>query len=86
MDRSLGECGLNGLDLQNLQLRTSRLQVDTTRPSAAARACLKTSRLLRWRWWLKWLWIEAWTEANFCRVLTSLKPCHCPFPPSKGLM
>ncbi len=30
------------------------------------------SRRLRWRWWLKWFWIEAWTEENFCRVLTSL--------------
>ena len=29
-------------------------------------------------WWLKWLWIEAWTEANFCRVFTSLKLASAP--------
>ena len=23
---------------------------------------------MRWRSWLKWLWIEAWTELNFCSV------------------
>ena len=45
---------------------------------AAARSCLKVSRRLRWRSWLKWLWIEAWTEANFCRVLMSLNRAIAP--------
>ena len=36
-------------------------QAASCRPSAtaAARSCLKMSRRLRWRWWLKWLWIDA---------------------------
>ena len=38
---------------------------------AAARFCLNVSRGVRWRSRLKWLWIEAWIEANFCRVFTS---------------
>ena len=45
---------------------------------AAVRCCLKTSRRVRWRWWLKWLWIEAWTAANFCRVLMSLNRAIAP--------
>ena len=32
-------------------------------------------RRVRWRSWLKWLWIEAWAAANFCRVFTSLNLC-----------
>ena len=51
---------------------------------AAARSCLKMSRRLRWRWWLKWLWIEAWTEANFCRVLISLNRTIAPSRLRKG--
>ena len=45
---------------------------------AAVRCCLKTSRRVRWRWWLKWLWIEAWTAAIFCRVLMSLNRAIAP--------
>ena len=38
---------------------------------AAERRAL-SFRLIRWRSWLKWLWKEAWTELNFCRVFICL--------------
>ena len=36
--------------------------------SATSRLFLKSTLLTRWRWWLKWLWIDAWTETNFCKL------------------
>jgi hypothetical protein len=35
---------------------------------AAARFFLKLARKQRLRSWLKWLWTEAWTAANFCKL------------------
>lgn len=35
---------------------------------AAARVCLWMLRFWGWRSDGKWLWTEAWTEANFCSV------------------
>ena len=34
----------------------------------------------------EWLWIEAWTEANFCRVFNVPELGHCPFPSSERLV
>jgi hypothetical protein len=39
---------------------------------AAERRLRYSSRLTRWRSWLKWLWNEAWTEANICKVFILL--------------
>jgi len=44
--------------------------------NVSERSCLN----MRWRSWLKWLWIEARTEANFCRghrQLITLRSCGC---------
>ena len=53
---------------------------------AAERFTLNVARWFRWRSRLKWLWIEACAEANFCRVLMSLNLRHRALSSSKRLM
>ena len=81
-----GHCQSNWTKPQELAIEDSQAASWRHSVRAAARCCLKMSRRLRWRSWLKWLWIEAWTAVNFCRVLMSLNRAIAPSRLRKRLM
>jgi hypothetical protein len=70
-----GVCGTVSLMPTSLRFRNQRHPYAASwrhSVNAAERFCLKSSRRVSWRSRLKWLWIEAWEEANFWSVLMSL--------------
>jgi len=71
-------CQTNGSELK--EPSSERYQAASWRHSAraVARSFLNLSRRLRWRSTLKWLWIEAWTAANFYRTFMSLNLAIAP--------
>ena len=78
LEHRKGRCQTNWIGPIEASIEGSQAASWRHSARAAVRCCLKTSRRVRWRWWLKWLWIEAWTAANFCRVLMSLNRAIAP--------